>query len=54
MYARLYIQALPQESAFRIGGGYKPALPRSAKLPAERIRQFVLSTTKKLAARVAA
>ena len=31
----------------------KPALPHSAKILAERLQQFVLSTTKKLAARLA-
>ncbi len=31
----------------------KPALPRSAKVLAERLQQFVLSTTKRLAARLA-
>ena len=31
----------------------RPALPRSAKILADRLQQFVLSTTKKLAARLA-
>jgi serine/threonine-protein kinase HipA len=33
--------------------GVKPALSRSAKILADRLQQFVLSTTKKLAARLA-
>lgn len=50
----LSIYRLPVPDAFeRATREVKPALPHSARMLADRLRQFVLSTTKRLTARLA-